>query len=47
MSAPRPSRLWWWFVAAGAVFLGVWTGWFILAARHPVAEVPLATRGAP
>lgn len=39
----RPSRLWLWVVAAFAVQLLVWTGWFILASKHPVAEVPLAT----
>jgi hypothetical protein len=39
------SRLWWWIVAILAVQLAVWTGWFILAARHPVDEVPLATAG--
>jgi heme/copper-type cytochrome/quinol oxidase subunit 3 len=47
MSPGRPSRLWWWFVVANAVFFAVWIGWFVLAARHPVAEVPLATQGRP
>jgi hypothetical protein len=43
MKANRPARLWWWFVAACALHVGAWTGWFILAAHHPVADVPLAT----
>ncbi|MES1166538.1 MAG: hypothetical protein ABUL68_00910 [Pseudomonadota bacterium] len=39
----RPgSRLWWWFVLAGAIQMAAWTAWFIVAARHPVQEVPLA-----
>jgi hypothetical protein len=42
VSGPAPSRIWWWFVVANALFLAVWTGWFILAAHHPVQEVPLA-----
>jgi hypothetical protein len=37
----RPSRLWLWVVVAFAVQIAVWTGWFILASKHPVAEVPL------
>ena len=37
----RPSRIWLWVVAAFAIQLAVWTGWFILASKHPVAEVPL------
>jgi len=37
----RPSRLWLWVVAAFAIQIAVWTGWFILASKHPVAEVPL------
>jgi hypothetical protein len=40
----RPaSRLWVVFVAAFAVQLAAWTAWFIVAAHHRVAEVPLAT----
>jgi len=41
--APPPSKLWLVFVAAFVVQLAVWTALFIVAARHPVAEVPLAT----
>lgn len=37
----RPSRLWLWVVAVFAFQLTVWTAWFILAAHHPVEEVPL------
>ena len=40
---PRRSRLWLVFVAAFALQLAAWTAWFLVAARHPVAEVPLAT----
>lgn len=36
------ARCWIWFVVAGIVFLGAWIAWFIIAAHHPVAEVPLA-----
>lgn len=43
-SAPdRPSRLWLWVVAAFALQAAAWTTWFILAAHHRVAEVPLET----
>jgi hypothetical protein len=38
---PRPSRLWLWVVAAFALQAAAWTTWFILAAHHRVAEVPL------
>ena len=44
MTDSRRSRLWWWFVVAGVLFLAAWTGWFIIAARHPVADVPLAQK---
>jgi hypothetical protein len=45
MSDGRPSRLWLWFLAACLLHAIVWAGWFTLAARHPVADVPLAGRG--
>jgi hypothetical protein len=32
-----------WVVAAFVLQACVWTGWLMFAARHPVAEVPLAT----
>ena len=38
------SRLWIWFLAAFAVQAAAWTAWFTIASRHPVEEVPLATR---
>jgi len=40
---PRPSRLWWFFVAAFALQLSAWVAWFIIAAHHPVGEVPVTT----
>jgi len=41
---PRPrSKLWLIFVAAGVLQLAAWTAWFIIASKHPVAEVPLTT----
>ncbi|HVS51547.1 MAG TPA: hypothetical protein VHD62_04260 [Opitutaceae bacterium] len=42
-AAPQRSRLLWWALAAFAIQLAVWTAWFVLAAHHPVAEVPLAS----
>lgn len=39
----KGSRLWLWFVLAFVVQGAVWTAWFTIAARHPVAEVPLET----
>jgi hypothetical protein len=40
---PRRSYLWLWFVAACALQIAAWTAWIIVAQRHDVAEVPLAT----
>jgi hypothetical protein len=40
---PARNRLWWWVAAAFTLQVAVWTGWLMFAARHPVAEVPLAT----
>jgi hypothetical protein len=37
----RNSQLLWWALAAFAVQLAVWSIWFVIAARHPVAEVPV------
>lgn len=37
------SRLWWWFVAAFLIQAVAWIVWFVIAAQHRVAEVPLAT----
>lgn len=39
----RPSRLWLWFVAAFLIQGAAWTAWFVIAAKHPVQEVPLGT----
>lgn len=43
MNAPpiKNSRLWLWFVALAVLQLSAWTAWFIIAAHHRVAEVPL------
>lgn len=35
------SRLWLWIVALCALQLAAWTAWFVIAAHHQVAEVPL------
>ncbi|MEO6001957.1 MAG: hypothetical protein ABIZ04_00560 [Opitutus sp.] len=43
-SSAKPSRLWWWVVAAFILQLGVWTAWITLASKNKVQEVPLATR---
>jgi hypothetical protein len=40
---PTRSYLWLAVVAVIALQLAAWTAWFIIAAHHPVAEVPLAT----
>lgn len=45
VTAGRPSRLWLWFVLAFVLQAAAWTTWFIIASRHPVEEVPLATSG--
>lgn len=37
----RPSRLWWWFVAAFVVQAIAWTAWLTIASQHQVQEVPL------
>lgn len=39
------SRLWLWVLAAFALQLAAWSAWFVIASKHPVQEVPLATRG--
>ena len=40
---PGRSNLWLVFVAAFVLQLAAWAAWFIVAAHHPVEEVPLAT----
>jgi len=42
-SPPHRCYVWLVVVAAFALQLAVWTAWFLVAARHPVAEVPLAS----
>jgi hypothetical protein len=37
-------RLWLWVLAAFALQFAAWTVWFAVAAKHKVAEVPLAPR---
>lgn len=39
----KPSRLWWWFVAASALQAAVWTAWLVIASQHRVQEVPLVS----
>ena len=39
--APPRSRLWLIFVAVCVLQVVAWIAWFIVASRHPVAEVPL------
>jgi hypothetical protein len=45
MSTEKKSKLWLFFVAAFALQFAAWIAWFVVAARHPVEEVPLATSG--
>ena len=42
MNKPGPSRLWLWVLAAFVVQVAAWTAWFVIAAHHPVSDVPLA-----
>lgn len=41
MSTEKKSKLWLFIVAAFALQLAAWTAWFLIAARHPVEEVPV------
>lgn len=41
MKKPTASKLWVWFVLAFAMQFAAWTAWFIVAAHHPVEEVPV------
>lgn len=43
-SAPKPSRLWLWVVAACALQVAAWTAWLVIASQHQVHEVPLETK---
>ena len=42
MTETRPSRAWWWIIAACVLHVGAWVGWLAFSGRHPVREVPLA-----
>ena len=46
MSQPRRSKLWLWVVAAFVVQIIAWAVWLTIAAKHKVADVPLATQPA-
>ena len=37
----KPSRLWFWFIAAFCVQAAAWVAWLVIAAHHRVQEVPL------
>ena len=43
---PPPRRWWWWVVAVFALQIAIWTAWFIVAAHHPVQEIPVSGRSA-
>ncbi len=47
MKTTSGGRLLFWVSLAFALQIMVWTAWLVFAARHPVAEVPLATKPAP
>lgn len=42
-TVPKPSRLWLWVVAAFLLQAAAWTAWLVIASKHRVQEVPLAT----
>jgi hypothetical protein len=42
MKTKSTGMLWWWVAGAFALLLTAWTAMFIVAAHHPVREVPLA-----
>ena len=41
MANEKKSKLWLWFVAAFALQFAAWAAWFVVAAKHPVEEIPL------
>ena len=47
MKKASGGKLLLWAGLACALQIALWTALFIFASRHPVAEVPLATRPAP
>jgi hypothetical protein len=38
----KPSRLWFWFIAAFCVQAAAWVAWLVIAGHHRVQEIPLA-----
>ncbi len=46
MKKASGGKLLFWAGVAFALQIALWTALFVLAARHPVAEVPLATQPA-
>lgn len=45
MKKASGDRLLWLAAGAFALFLAAWTAFFVIARRHPVESVPLATEG--
>jgi hypothetical protein len=43
MKNTKGTKLWLWILAAFLLQLAAWGAWLNIAARHKVAEVPLAT----
>lgn len=41
----RGAKVWVWIFAVICVQLAAWTAWFVVASRHKVEEVPLASEG--
>lgn len=37
----KPSRLWFWFIAAFCVQAAAWVTWLVIAGHHRVQEIPL------
>jgi hypothetical protein len=37
----KPSRLWFWFIAAFCVQAAAWVAWLVIAGHHRVQEIPL------
>ena len=36
-------KVWGWILLACLVHVAAWTAWLVLAAHHPVTEIPLVT----
>jgi hypothetical protein len=43
MKSTKGTKLWLWILVAFLLQLAAWGAWLTIAARHKVAEVPLAT----